>query len=171
MTVKGNQRGLYDRIASQTWASRPVQYSLTEKGHGRITTWSITTQNAQSWIGFPHAKQTIRLTRDRTNIRTGESSREHVYALTSLTPDPATPRQLAELIRGHWTIENRIHWVRDVTYDEDRSQIRTGTIPRLMATLRNLAITIHRLNKATIIAKVIRQAMRDPEATSALTRL
>jgi len=170
-TVKRNQPGLHDRIASQTWASLPVQHTVREKAHGRITTWSITCQPAQTWIGFPHARQTIRLTRDRTNPRTGHSSREHVYAITSLSPADATPARLATLIRGHWTIENRLHWVRDVTYDEDRSQARTGSGPRIMAALRNLAISIHRLHGHTNIAAATRTAMRNPEHTRQLTRL
>lgn len=170
-TVKRNQPGLHDRIASQTWARLPIQHTIREKAHGRITTWAITCQTAQPWIGFPHAAQTIRLTRDRVDLRTGETSREHVYAITSLNPRDAPPARLAALIRGHWTIENRLHWVRDVTYDEDRSQIRTGNAPRLMATLRNLAISIHRLAGATNIAAATRTAMRNPEHTRQLTGL
>lgn len=69
---------------------------------------------------------------------------ERVAIITSLSPQQASPAHLLALVRGHWTIENSSHWVRDVTYDEDRSQIRTGTAPRMMATLRNLAIAIVR---------------------------
>jgi predicted transposase YbfD/YdcC len=170
-TVKANQPSLRDRIASQTWASLSVQHVEHEKAHGRTTTWGLTAQPAQSWIGFPHAAQTIRLTRDRIQHRTGEATREHVYAITSLNPAQASPADLATLIRGHWTIENRLHWVRDVTYDEDRSQIRTGGAPRLMAAIRNLAISIHRFAGATNIAKATRTAMRDPEHTRQLTGL
>lgn len=170
-TVKRNQPGLHDRIASQTWAPLPVQHTTREKAHGRITTWSITTQPAQPWIGSPGAAQTIRLTRDRVHCRTGDTSREHVYAITSLSPTDAPPARLAALIRGHWTIENRLHWVRDVTYDEDRSQIRTGNGPRLMVALRNLAISIHRIAGATNIAAATRAAMRNPEHPRQLTGL
>lgn len=170
-TVKTNQKRLRERIASQTWAPLPVQHTVTEKGHGRTTTWQITCQIAQPWIGFPHAAQTIRLTRDRTSHATGESTREHVYAITSLPPADTSPAELARLIRGHWGIENRLHWVRDVTYDEDRSQIRTGNGPRVMAAIRNLAISIHRLAGATNIAAATRHAMRNPEHARTLTGL
>lgn len=170
-TVKANQPSLRDRIASQTWASLPAQHVQHEKAHGRTTTWAITTQPAQTWIGFPHATQTIRLTRDRMHHRTGETTREQIYAITSLTPAQASPENLAALIRGHWVIENRLHWVRDVTYDEDRSQIRTRNGPRTMAALRNLAISIHRLTGATNIAKATRTAMRNPEHARQLTGL
>ncbi|TAM66248.1 MAG: ISAs1 family transposase [Microbacteriaceae bacterium] len=170
-TVKGNQPGLRDRIASQTWASLAPQHTLTEKGHGRTSTWQITVQHAQDWIGFPHAKQTIRLMRDRIDHRSGDASREPVYAITSLSPEQASPAELAALIRGHWGIENRLHWVRDVTFDEDRSQIRTGHGPRLMAAVRNLAISIHRLAGATSIAHATRATMREPEIARHLTEL
>lgn len=103
--------------------------------------------------------------------RTGETTREQIYAITSLTPAQASPENLAALIRGHWVIENRLHWVRDVTYDEDRSQIRTANGPRIMATIRNLAISIHRLTGATNIAKATRTAMRNPEHARQLTGL
>jgi hypothetical protein len=64
----------------------------------------------------------------------------------------ARPAQLAAWIRRHWHIENQIHWVRDVTYDEDRSQIRTGTGPEVMAALRNAAIGALRITGVTYIA-------------------
>lgn len=161
-TVKGNQRALYNKIASQTWASLPVQHTVCEKGHGRTTTWSITCQPAQDWIGFPHAKQTIRLTRDRHDHATGEKTREHVFAITSLPTDQASPQDVGRYVRGHWGIENRLHWVRDVSFNEDKSQIRAGNGAHVMATIRNLAISVHRLAGATNIAKALRAANRDP---------
>ena len=171
LTVKNNQRDLRDRISSQTWSTRPTQHICREKRHGRTTTWQATAQPAQKWIGFPHAKQTMRLTRDRLDHKTGETSREHVFVITSLPADKASPEQLADYIRGHWGIENRLHWVRDVTFDEDRSQVRAGNAAHVMASLRNLAISIHRLAGATNIAKATRAAMRDPNIARTLTRL
>jgi predicted transposase YbfD/YdcC len=168
-TVKNNQRALRERIASQTWARRPVQHTRSEKSHGRTTTWSITCQPAQSWIDFPHAAQTIRLSRDRHHHLTGEKTREHVFMITSPPATETTPEQLAAHIRGHWSIENRLHWVRDVTYGEDHSQIRTGGAAHVMATLRNLTISIHRLAGATNIAKALRTAMHDPNIAHTLT--
>ena len=89
-------------------------------------------------------------------------STETAYYITSLTPDQTRPDRLAALIRGHWEIENRLHWVRDVTYDEDRSQLRTGNAPRALASLRNLAIGALRHAGATNIAKALRWTGRDP---------
>jgi len=111
LTVKNNQRGLRERISSHTWAGRPIQHACQEKGHGRTTTWQATVQPAQQWIGFPHAKQRMRLTRDRHDHQTGARTREHVFVITSLPADQANPEQLADYIRGHWSIENRLHWV------------------------------------------------------------
>jgi predicted transposase YbfD/YdcC len=84
------------------------------------------------------------------------------YCVTSLTADQADAAQLANYIRKHWHLENRLHWVRDVTYDEDRSQARTGSGPHVMASLRNLAISALRLNGHTNIASALRWTARDP---------
>lgn len=85
-----------------------------------------------------------RIERHTTVIATGKTRHEKVAIITSLTPEKASPAALLALVRGHWAIENRSHWVRDVTFDEDRSQLRRGTAPRMMASLRNLAIAIIR---------------------------
>jgi len=100
-------------------------------------------------ILFPHARLAARVLRTRTNTRTGASNTETVYAVTSLSWDQVTTARLAQLIRGHWAIENAVHHVRDTTYDEDRSQVRTGSGPRVMATLRNVAIGIIRTRHAS----------------------
>lgn len=170
-TVKNNQRGLRDRISQQNWAQLPVAHTLREKNHGRTTTWAATCQPAQEWIDFPAVAQTMRLTRDRHDHTTGERTREHVFIITSLRPEQATAADLAGLVRGHWSIENRLHWVRDVTYDEDGSQVRTGNAAHVMATIRNLAISIHRLTGATNIAKSLRATMLNPEIARHLTGL
>ena len=94
--------------------------------------------------------------RDRANLADEASSIETSFYITSLAPDRAGPKELADLVRGHWGIENRIHWVRDVTFDEDRSQIRVGNAPRVMATLRNLAIGALRIGGHTNITAGIR---------------
>ena len=89
-------------------------------------------------------------------------SGETCYAVTSLTLIQATYAQLAAIIRGHWGIEDRLHWVRDMDFDEDRSQIRTAAGPRIMASLRNLAITILRIAGAASIAAALRYHARRP---------
>ena len=66
---------------------------------------------------------------------------EASYAVTNLSPTVAGADRLLRILREHWHIENRVHWVRDVTFDEDRSQVRTGSAPQVMAALRNLTTT------------------------------
>ncbi|GAA1403858.1 hypothetical protein GCM10009613_65520 [Pseudonocardia kongjuensis] len=116
--------------------------------------------------GFEHflgsIDTAIKLVRRRRPLRPGGRWRTvTVYAITSLTGFDADPGLLARWIRGHWGIENRLHWVRDVTYDEDRSTVRTGDAPQVMAAFRNLAITTLRLSGATNIAAALRHHARD----------
>ena len=87
----------------------------------------------------------------------GVSSREKAYAITSLTPEQAGPARLLKLWRGHWRIANQVHWVRDVTFDEDRSQVRTGTAPQVMAALRNAVIGLLRRTGSQNIAAALRR--------------
>jgi predicted transposase YbfD/YdcC len=118
---------------------------------------------------FPHAKQIVRVYRERSTLDNEMISHETAYYLTSLPADLADNIDLDRLVRGHWSIENRVHYVRDVTYDEDRSQAYTGNGPRTLATCRNLAISALRLHGHTNIAKAIRHIARN--TTRALTIL
>lgn len=108
--------------------------------------------------------QVFCLRRTTTALATGVTRTETVYGITSLPPAQASPARLLALVRAHWTIENRLHWVRDVTFDEDRSQIRRGAGPQVMATVRNLAISLLRLAGAPFIAPALRQAAWQPPA-------
>ncbi|WP_323189375.1 transposase [Kitasatospora sp. NBC_00240] len=104
------------------------------------------------------------------NRKTGKVTIKTIYAVTSLTADRATPAQLAALIRGHWTIE-ALHHIRDVTFAEDASQLRTGNAPRTMATWRNLAIGALRLAGVRNIATALRHNAREPRRPLALLGL
>lgn len=88
---------------------------------------------------------------------------EVAYGITSLTPKQADAKRLLSLNRGHWCIENKLHWVRDVTFDEDRSQVRVGQGPRVMATLRNIAISLFRLHDVSNIAQALRKCSWNAE--------
>lgn len=116
----------------------------------------------QGYLRFPYAKCVFRLERHATKLDGSPLHSEVVYGVTSLpgTDRRAAKRLLAHL-RGHWTIENRLHHVRDMSFDEDRSQIRKGMGPRAMATLRNVAISLLRLAGARYIAKALRWCSRD----------
>lgn len=107
-------------------------------------------------MDFPHVGQVFWVRREVTHLKRNKETCEIAYGISSLTPQEASPQRLLELNRMHWGIENSLHWVRDETFREDRSQIRTGNAPRVMATLRNLAITILRRCGARNIAKTIR---------------
>ena len=85
-----------------------------------------------------------------------------VLGITSLHSREAAPAHLATYVRGHWSIENKIHWVRDVTFREDGSQVKTGSRPRIMATLRNLVIGLIRQAGHTRIAATIRKIKNNP---------
>lgn len=112
------------------------------------------------WAGLG---QVLRIERTITNKRTGHKSSETAYAITSLSPERATPAQLLKAWREHWHIENKLHWVRDVTFDEDRSTVRAGSIPQVMAALRNVAIGLLRLLGATNIAAACRYYAARPD--------
>lgn len=112
------------------------------------------------WADWPYLGQVGRLT--YSCRRKGKFSRETSYIVTSLSPEQATPAQLLHLVRGHWGIENRLHWVRDVTFDEDRCQVRTRSAPQVMAALRNVVIGILRLYKTRNIAAALRALAGSP---------
>jgi hypothetical protein len=118
-----------------------------------------------SGIIFPHAQlaaQIVRRRRPNTSTATGTGHTETVYAVTDLGFGDIRTDHLAEIIREHWSIENKLHWIRDVTFAEDHSQIRTGNGPAVMATLRNFAVSRHRLGGHTNIAAACRHTSRHP---------
>jgi len=132
------------------------------KGHGRAEKRTVKAVTGAAGLEFPHAAQAIQVTRRTRRNGTRKWRIETSYAITSLPAARARPDQLAAWIRGHWTIENRLHWVRDVTFGEDASTARTGTGPHVMAALRNLVISILRLAGHASIAQALRHAARDP---------
>lgn len=114
-------------------------------------------------ITFPYARQVFTIERVTTDLSGNELRRDVSLGITSLSAQIASSALVLQHTRRHWEIENRLHWVRDVTYDEDRSQVRTGAGPRVMATLRNLSISLHRLiGRATNIASAIRKCICSP---------
>jgi predicted transposase YbfD/YdcC len=100
--------------------------------------------------------------------KTGEVRAETVYGVTSLAPPRGTAAQVLRAERQHWHIENRSHWVRDVTFGEDASQVRTGSIPQVMAALRNTVIGLLRLTGAPNLAAARRYYAANPGAALAL---
>ena len=160
MTVKGNMPTLYRQLKKLPWAAVPA-VSAVSTDHGRRACRTIKVALAPAWIGFDGAAQVAQLRRTVTNK--GKKTVEVVYLITS--DRDADPVTLAAWVRSHWEIENKLHWVRDVTYQEDKSLVRTGNAPRVMATLRSLAISILRLDGHANIAAANRHHARDPQRT------
>jgi predicted transposase YbfD/YdcC len=161
LTVKGNQPGLRRQLAGLPWRRLPPDHRSAETSHGRREIRTLTVLTVTAGIAFPGARQAIRIVRRTRKAgartrRPGKWRTETVYAITDLPPHQARPDELAAWIRGHWQIENALHWVRDVTFAEDLSQTYAGNAPQVMATLRNLVISLHRLAGATNIAAALR---------------
>ncbi len=162
--IKANQPTAYRQLATLPWRDIAVQHTTTSTRHGRRESRSIKTCGIADELGgiaFPHARLAIRVHRRRRQTGRRES-RETVYAVTSLDAHQTTPAELATAIRGHWTVE-ALHHVRDVTFAEDASTIHTGTAPRAMATVRNLAIGLLKTLGAANIAKTTRAIRDQPE--------
>ncbi|MFF4828473.1 ISAs1 family transposase [Streptomyces sp. NPDC001312] len=167
--AKRNTKKLRRQLKSLPWTPIPLQDRTRATAHGRqeIRRLKVCTLNN---LLFPGACQAVQIVRRRVHRKTGKISLKTVYAVTSLTAEQAGPAQLARLIRGHWTVE-ALHHVRDVTFAEDASQLRTGNTPRAMATCRNLAIGALRLIGARNIASGLRRAARDQTRPLALLGL
>jgi predicted transposase YbfD/YdcC len=100
------------------------------RGHGRRERRTLKITAVAAGLAFSHAAQAVQIVRRRRSLTSKKWATETVYAITSLTAAQASPAQLAAALRGHWAIEDRLHWVRDVTYGEDHSQVRTTNGPR-----------------------------------------
>jgi predicted transposase YbfD/YdcC len=159
-TVKGNQRKLFEACKALPWQD-VASHTVRTRGHGRTATRTITVVTAPAWVEFVGAAQVAQLR--RTVTRNGKRTVEVVYLITSADHQAAPPATLATWIQGHWGIENKLHWVRDVTYDEDRSQVRTGHSPQVMATLRSTAISLLRLAGVENITQGLRHHARNPD--------
>jgi hypothetical protein len=138
--------------------------------------WAIHHPGVLRWLGstgthrtpWPHVRQLCRLERHRTQVRrgvpTGPTSVEVAYFITSLPPERADAARLLTLIRGHWGIENRLHHVRDVSFDEDRSAVRSGAAPQVMAAARNLVLTLLRRQRLANVAAALRTYASRPRS-------
>ena len=169
--VKGGRPTLRHELAGMPSRQVGVGHRGAERGHGRreIRTLKVVTIAAGSV--FPHAAQAIRLVRRRRPPTSGKWHTETVYAITDLRRHQARPEQLAGWIRGHRQIENGLRWVRDVTYAEDASQVRTGHAPQVMASLRNFATSAHRLAGAHDIAAALRHCSRNSTRVLAILKI
>lgn len=170
LTVKENQPTLYTDL--QTYFSDPAasfeQEQTTDRHKGRLEVRQIrVTTLMNSYLSrWPGLTQVAQL--KRTVTIAGKRRVEVVYLITNLSPLQASPGRLLHLIRGHWSIENGLHYVRDVTFQEDRSHIRTGHAPQILAALRNLVITLIHRQGSTQIAVTRRWFAFHPEKALAV---
>jgi len=173
MIVKDNQPQLKTDIelvfTLPPAGDRQASVRTVDIGHGRIETRNLTTSEALvGYSTWPGLAQVFEVGRHVIIQKTGQERIEVVYGVTSLPAERATPARVLDLVRGHWSIENKSHWVRDVTFDEDRSQVRCGSIPQVMAALRNTAIGLLRWAGHTNIAAACRRLAAQPAQALAL---
>ena len=140
MTVTAGMPALCKQLKKVPWTAIPAT-SAVSTGHGRRARRTIKAVLVPAWTWFAGAPQVPQIRRTVTGK--GKKTVEVVYLVTSGRDNG--PVTLAAWVRGHWEIENRLHWVRDVTYQEDQSLVRTGNAARVMASLRSLAISLLRL--------------------------
>jgi len=170
MVVKENQPQLLDDIET-VFALAPISgeqrtaAATLDLGHGRIEQRGLQTSNVLAgYSDWPGLAQVFRLERQVIVKKTGEVREEVVTGVTSLAPERAAAARLLALVRGQWHIEHQSPWVRDVTFDEDRSQVRCGNIPQVMAALRNTVIGLMRWAGHTNIAAACRRFAAQPRA-------
>ena len=166
LIVTANQPALYHQLTTLPWREVPVADHTRDRGHGRVETRRLQVTTIAG-LDFPHATQALRITRRVRPLHQLRWRTVTVHAVTSLTAAQASPARLADYARGHWGIE-ALHHLRDVTFAEDASQLRTGTAPRAMASLRNLAIAILRAHGHPNTAAALRRNARDATRPLAL---
>ena len=138
----------------------PPHHITFDRGHGRCETREITCSPRVAELNFPGVYQAFRIRRETTDLHGNPKRSETAYGIASLSTYQANPADIATFVRGHWEVENRSHYVRDVTYDEDRSQVRTGSAPQVLATMRNTAISLMRLAGANNIKQATEKLSR-----------
>ncbi|WP_328623202.1 ISAs1 family transposase [Streptomyces sp. NBC_00354] len=144
MVVKGNQPNLHAALKALPWKEVTARRYDRERGHGRHETRSVRTLTVTGLgLDFPHVVQAVKILRYRTDLKTGKVTRQTVYTITDMTAREASPQFIGRIARAQWGIE-ALHHIRDTTFAEDASKIRTGQGPENMATLRNFAINILR---------------------------
>lgn len=175
LPVGGNQPGLFDRLDALAWREVPIGWTTYDRGHGRQEIRTIQVRPAPKNTRFPHVKQVFLIERRFLDLAGEHLSSQAVLGITSLSAAQAGPRRLAELARGEWPIENRDHYVRDVTLGEDRCRVRTGAFPSILAVMRSHAITAYTRPGDTVLdpdcgaGTVLTEALRSGRHAIGLT--
>lgn len=159
LPVKENRQALFDALNALPWADTPIAHTSTTIGHGRVERRTIQVLPAPEDLPFPHVHQVFLIERYVSDRQGTCRSAVAALGVASPTLDQASPGQLAGYVRGQWAIE-ALHWIRDTLYQEDASRVRTRSGPRIMASLRNLAIGALRLAGRCDTAEATRWACR-----------
>lgn len=165
LVVKENQPTLHAEIAilfADPAAAVVVAEEVTTHSQRHERRRVRASTERRGYTDWPGLQQVVCMERWTTERTTGQTRRETAYAITSLPPERAPAGALLTLWRQHWHIENKLHWVRDVTFDEDRSTVRVRRAAQGMAAMRNTAIGLHRLLGATNIAAACRHYAAQP---------
>jgi predicted transposase YbfD/YdcC len=167
MTVKGNQPELHAAVAGLLTPEHArdqdrASVAETNTGHGRVESRfllvaSIPQAAPAALASWPGAAQLFVVVRQVWKKKQRTAHQEVVYGITSLTREQAGPADLLRLVRGHWRVETRSHWIRDVVFAEDASLVRTGKLPQVLALLRTVAISRLRADGVTNIARETRR--------------
>lgn len=159
LPVKENRRALFDAVNALTWEQAPIAHTATGRGHGRIATRTIQVLPAPEGLPFPHASQVFLIERYVTDLHGMPVSAVAAPGVASPGAGQADAAAIARYVREQWSTES-LHWIRDTLYQEDRSQVRTRSGPRVMAALRNLAIGALRLAGRADVTDATRWAAR-----------
>jgi len=162
-TVKANQATLLEDLTLLFKNRKQPHFVINDPpDHGRIETRNIWTTTAlNGYLDFPYVGQAFAIERIAIDKKTGQSSRDIAYGITSRSPRQADARRLLEINRGHWTIENSCHYILDWNYDEDRCRIRTGYGPENITRLRRFAIGLIKSKSVKCVAQKMRQLNRN----------
>ena len=162
-TVKGNQPGvLQDLELYFRDRGKPNSVEHTPPDHGRIETRKIwTTTELNGYLDFPHVGQAFVIERHCIDKKSGESSLDIAYGITSRTREQADPQHVLKVNREHWVIENSCHYIIDWNYDEDRSRIRKGYGPENITRLRRFAVGVIKSKGVRSVPQKMRQLTRN----------
>jgi predicted transposase YbfD/YdcC len=166
-TVKGNQKHLLEDITYYFDNLNQEPNHITTDGvdHGRIETRKIwSTTNLNEYLNFPYVGQVFMIERITINKKSGKNHSDVAYGITSKTPELASAAQVLQENRGHWSIENKCHYIIDWNYDEDRSRIRIGNGPENITRLRRFAVGIIKSKGVRSVAQKMRELTQNTRA-------
>jgi predicted transposase YbfD/YdcC len=170
LPVKENRQALFDALDALPWDQVPVAHTAADRGHGRITTRTIQVLPAPEDLPFPHVSQVYLIERHVTDLHGNPVSDVAALGVASPAAGQLSAADLAWHVREQWAIES-LHWLRDTLYQEDKSQVRTRSGPRVMAALRNLAICALRLSGRADVTEATRWASRSMDRPFAILGL